>query len=311
MSKIKYIELGILPDGSFGCIDQYTNLACGDDLVAVPDDAELYLNGTFYRYNQVEGCWEYLSGGSGFYLKSNYYADKNYAEMVDKALWCTSAAGAIAKMPSGTDFIIDGHYYQKCGAYILRYWTSSKTWRICTAFDYNTSYSCMVGRSDWSSVEAKKLAAMQEELDKFGKSIGVDAVKTEEVLQEVLRISKLSEALDEVVEGTKAKRENVDSSKVAVEIIYRLDVIKLLRDGECVEFRTTHTGCTGLWNTMKYNQKFNLNWLYSDAREFRLLKDAKIQVDGVFMNKREYTAHLVKQATDKAQLEAEEAFINL
>lgn len=311
MSKIKCIDLGMLPDGSWGCIGEYTDFVCGVDVKVVPDDAELYFCGTFYRYNQVEGCWEYYSGCGGFYLKSTLYVDKTYAEMVEKALWCTSTAKAIAKIPSGTDFIIDGYYYQKCGAYILRYWTSSKTWRICTAFDYNTSYSYMVGRSDWSSVEAKKLAAMQGELDKFGKSIDVDAVKTSEVLQEVLRVSKLPKALDEVVEEAKAERENVESGKVTVEIIDRIDVIKFLRDGECVEFRTTHAGGTGLWNTMKYNQKFNLNWLYSNAREFRLLKDAKIQVDGVFMNKREYTAYLVKRATERAQLEAEEAFINL
>jgi len=310
MSKIKYIKLGTLPDGSFGCTGQYTNLACGENLISVPDDAELYFDDTFYRYNQVGGYWEFKSY-TGQHLKSKYHADKTYAEMVGKSLWSTSTAKAVAKMPSGTDFIIDGHYYKKCGAYILRYWTSSKTWRICTAFDYNTSYICMVGRSDWSSVEAKKLAAMQEELDKFGKSIGVDSVKTEEVLQEVLRVLKLSKALDEVVEEIKAECEKVDLGKVAVEIIDRLDVIKLLRDGECIQHRNLHAGGVGLWNTMKFNQKFNLNWLFNVNREFRLLKDAKIQVDGVFMDKREYTAHLVKRATEKAQLEAEEAFINL
>ena len=310
MSKIKYIKLGTLPDGSFGCIGEYTDFVCGEFIRAVPDDAELYFDDTFYRYNQVGGYWEFKSY-TGQYLKSKYYADKTYAEMVEKALWRTSTAKAIAEMPQGTDFIIDGYYYQKCGAYILSHCTTSKTWYMCNAFDYNTSYKYMVGRSDWSSVEAKKLAAMQGELDKFGKSIGVEAVKTSEVLQEVLRVSKLSKALDKAVEETKGEREKIESGKVAVEIADRLDVIKLLRDGECVQHRRTQTGGTGLWNTMKCNQKFNLNWLYSNAREFRVLKDAKIQVDGVFMNKREYAAHLVKRATEKAQLEAEEAFINL
>lgn len=310
MNKIKYIKLGKLPDGSFGCTGQYTNLACGENLISVPDDAELYFDDTFYRYKQVGGYWESKSY-TGQYLKSKYYADKTYAEMVGKSLWSTSTAKAVAKMPSGTDFIIDGHYYQKCGAYIRIYCTTSEIWYICRAFYYNTSYSYMVGRSDWSSVEAKKLAAMQGELDKFGKSIDVDAVKTSEVLQEVLRVSKLPKALDEVVEEAKAEREKVDLGKVAVEIVDPLDVIKLLRDGECVQYRTTHAGGVGFWNTMKFNQKFNLNWLFNVNREFRLLKDAKIQVDGVFMNKREYAAHLVKRATEKAQLEAEEAFINL
>lgn len=234
MSKIKYIKLGTLPDGSFGCIGEYTDFVCGEFIRAVPDDAELYFDDTFYRYNQVGGYWEFKSY-TGQYLKSKYYADKTYAEMVEKALWRTSTAKAIAEMPQGTDFIIDGYYYQKCGAYILSHCTTSKTWYMCNAFDYNTSYKYMVGRSDWSSVEAKKLAAMQGELDKFGQSIGVDAVKTPEVLQEILRVSKLSKALDEVVEEIKAEREKVDLGKVAVEITDRLDVIKFLRDGGCVE----------------------------------------------------------------------------
>lgn len=310
MSKLKYIELGTLPDGSFGCIGEYTDFVCGKSIRVVPDDADLYFDDTFYRYKQVGGYWEFKSY-TGQYLKSKYYADKTYAEMVGKSLWSTSTAKAVANMPQGTDFIIGGHCYQKCGAYILNYCTTSKTWYICSAFGYNTSYKYMVGRSDWSSVEAKKLAAMQGEFDKFGKSISIDAVKTSEVLQEVLRVSKLSKALDEVVEEIKDEREKVESGKVADEIVDPLDAIKLLRDGECVQYRTTHAGGVGFWNTMKFNQKFNLNWLFNVNREFRLLKDAKIQVDGVFMNKREYTAYLVKRSTEKAQLEAEEAFINL